>query len=104
MKLTNTITDLMVDLSWIETRGNTPSLFSAGNSLWHNLLNLYRSTSNTDSQVLIIKIMAVAGYPWFGKIARVTDRVRLAAAADSDECEMSEDDFLELIPANAHFH
>ncbi len=107
MKLTSTITDLLFDLSELETPSNTQFLIGDGTVLRNNLLKLYRATKNNDSHELIIKIMSEAGYPWFAKLARSANRIMFDSApeaANSDDYLMSEEEFLELIPANGHFH
>lgn len=108
MKLTNKIIKLLLDLNTMEAADNKPLLIGDGLFLRKNLLALYLRTDKPESHDLIIQIMAEGGYPWFGKIAKVacesviTEEVALADAELG--FVMSEDDFLELLPANGHFH
>jgi len=107
MKLNSTITDLLFDLSELETPKNNQLLIGDGKFLRNNLLKLYRATDNTDSQDLIVKIMAEAGYPWFGKLAKAASAQvseKTPSSAYDDHYLLSEEEFLQLIPANGHFH
>lgn len=112
MKLTQTITSLLFGLSEVETAENAQLLIGDGTNLRNNLLKLYRATENSESQALIIDIMSEAGYPWFAKLANANktaehECVQLASSNDDyvmDDCIMSEEEFMELIPANGHFH
>jgi len=117
MKLTNKITDLLFDLSGIESPANAQFLIGDGAVLRNNLLKLYRATDNIASHELIIKIMGEAGYSWFGKLANsakqcMFDKALSSAGlsltdyfvADNEEHSLSENEFLELVPANGYFH
>lgn len=113
MKLNARITDLLFNLSELEAPSNVQFLLGEGTLLRNNLLKLYRATQNGDSHKLIIKIMAEAGYPWFAKLAQAPNSAPVRSAGDkhpqSDthaktEYLMSEDEFMELLPANGHFH
>jgi len=107
MKLTTRITDLLFNLSDLEASSNAQFLIGDGPVLRDNLLRLYRATSNSDSHEIIIEIMSEAGYPWFAKLARSANKVlfdEAPKAANVSEYRLSEEEFMELIPANGHFH
>ena len=107
MKLTKTITKLLFELSELESLKNTQLLIGDGATLRNNLLKLYRLTDNQVSRQLIVSIMAEAGYPWLGKLASTSDRALFDGCpveATNDDYLLSEEEFLELIPANGHFH
>lgn len=111
MKVTQNVLNLMFELSTIEGEGHARYLCGEGAALRNNLLELYKLTKNPESHEIIIDIMSEAGYPWFGALVRMGDNYMfdtesLAAMNDAsnDFHIMSEDDFLELIPANGHFH
>lgn len=107
MKLTESITDLLFNLSELETPENNQFLIGDGKLLRNNLLKLYRATDNKGSHDVIIQIMGEAGYPWFGKLAKAANKSIAESstiAASNDELMFSEEEFMELIPANGHFH
>lgn len=107
MKLTKQITNLLFELSELESRENTQLLIGDGSTLRNNLLKLHRLTSNQVSRKLIVDIMGEAGYPWLGKLASAPDHALFDGCpveATNDDFLLSEEEFLELIPANGHFH
>ncbi|MFT6407454.1 MAG: hypothetical protein ACJAQ6_000866 [Arenicella sp.] len=104
MKITPRIAELLCDLSEIE---NNHYLTADVGELRNNLLQLYRVTDCHSSRETIIAIMTEAGYPWFGRLAKASSRVirDIPLKQAANECQfMSDDDFLELLPANGHFH
>jgi hypothetical protein len=113
MKLTETITNLLFNLSELESVENVQFLTGDASVLRSNLLKLYRATDNVESHGVIIEIMRLAGYPWFGELVKSnewrsiewrSDVKSAPQAANGDEYWMSEDEFMNLIPANSHFH
>lgn len=108
LKITPKITELLFDISEIEAADNAHFLLGELTDLRNNLLKLYRVTDNQTSREKIIAIMSEAGYPWFGKLAMATqnkvDNVELKRTPEREEQLMSEEDFLNLLPANGHFH
>lgn len=110
MKRNNKITALLSELSGLEPVEHKQFLEGEGQLLRNNLLTLYSQTSNKESHDVIVDIMSEAGYSWFGKLASAAryslDSVSQRKIADSDNNDlfMSEDDFLELLPVNGHFH
>ena len=107
MKITPRITELLFDLSEIETNGNNEYLTGDADELRNNLLQLYRVTDSHTSRETIIAIMTEAGYPWFGKLAQASNSavrdIHLKEVANEGQF-ISDEDFLDLLPANGHFH
>ncbi len=107
MKITPRVTELLFDLSEIETNNNGDFLSGDVDELRNNLLQLYRETESHSSRETIISIMTEAGYPWFGHLANASSRVvrdiPLKPVANEGQF-MSDDDFLDMLPANGHFH
>jgi len=107
MKITPRITELLFDLSEIETNDNKDYLTGDIENLRNNLLLLYRTTDSNTSRETIIAIMTEAGYPWFGRLAKASNEIvrEIPSKAVVNESQfMSDDDFLDLLPANGHFH
>ncbi|MBX2847201.1 MAG: hypothetical protein KTR16_02685 [Acidiferrobacterales bacterium] len=109
MKLTETVIELMFELSVIEGEKHSEYLDGEGNALRNNLLKLFKKTDNPESHDIIIDIMSEAGYPWFGKLARSstteTESVAdLVAKSNSEDRIMSDDEFMDIIPINGHIH
>ena len=107
MKITPRITELLFDLREIETSENSHYLNGEVDELRNNLLQLYRASDSYSSREMIISIMTEAGYPWFGRLAKTSSDELLETSRQWSVNEnqfMSEEDFLELLPANGHFH
>ncbi len=108
MKLTETVIELMFELSNIEGDRHSQFLHGDGNLLRNNLLKLFKATENPESHDIIIDIMSEAGYPWFGKLARSNrEEVRTVIempVQNDDSKIMSDDDFMDLLPANGRIH
>ena len=84
-------------------------LINHESSLRRNVLALYRMTDDVRILDLVIQIMAEGGYPWFGKLALSTNRVvdesqLLEPHLSESEFQLSDDEFMDLLPANGHFH
>lgn len=100
MKLSETVIELMFELSNLEGEKHSKFLHGEGAILRNNLLKLFEVTENPESQDIIIDIMSEAGYPWFNKLARPSRTL-----ADVGEPRiMSDDDFINLLPANGQLH
>ncbi len=107
MKLTEAVIELMFELSSIEGDKHSEFLNGDGQILRNNLLKLFRATENPESHDIIIDIMSEAGYPWFGKLALVESENAHAIAdmsVENDDRIMSDDELMELLPANGHLH
>lgn len=113
MKLTNKINELVCELEMIEVETNVSLFERDGAVLRKTLLELYRKTDDPRSHDLIIQIMAEGGYPWFEKLAKnkasslICSLKQAHEVIESDTSSftpLSEDDFMELLPANGHFH
>lgn len=110
MKLTNNVIELMFELSSIEGVKNAHYLNGEGVDLRNNLLKLFNDTSNPAAQDIIINIMDEAGYDWFGEIARSEEVFKSNSVSTSERFYessnelMTEDEFMDLIPANGRIH
>jgi len=116
MKLTTEITELLFELSDIESTEHTQLLIGDGGFLRHNLVTLYGKTANPASHDLIIEIMDKCGYSWFGPLMdKDSDQGRRSdvysgqasseTTIDSEiEFQLSDDEFLNLLPINSYFH
>jgi len=101
MKLTETVIELMFELSNIE---GFKHFDSNEVDLRNNLLKLFNATNNPAAHDIIIEIMNEAGYPWFGTIARAEEMVTPASWSLEANKVMSDDEFMDLIPANGRLH
>ena len=102
MKLTDTVIELMFELSNIE---GVQHFEGDATLLRNSLLKLFNTTDNPDAHEIIIDIMSEAGYPWFASIAKKNERV----ASDIPEVTvgpriMSDTEFMDLLPANGRIH
>lgn len=108
MKLTETVIELMFELSNIEGEKHSEFLYGDGKILRNNLLKLFNKTENPESQDIIINILNEAGYPWFGKLAHNESHTIRAIvdqnALNDDVRIMTDDEFMELLPANGRLH
>ncbi|MCH2190625.1 MAG: hypothetical protein MK188_06865 [Gammaproteobacteria bacterium] len=108
MKLTQQVIELMFELSSIDGIDSNKYLNSNGDQLRSNLLNLFNTTENTQAHEIIINIFSEAGCPWFGTIARgegfaYEELVKVAEIQEEGKL-MSDDAFMELLPANGRIH
>jgi hypothetical protein len=107
MKITPRITELLFELSELETIENNQYLSADIDQLRNKLRQLYRAIDSYSSRETIISIMTEAGYPWFGRLAKASSRmvrdIQLKQAANEGQF-MSDEEFLDLLPANGHFH
>lgn len=113
MKLTAEITELLTQLVDIESIENPQFLDGNATSLCQHLLDLYGKTNNQDSHDLIIKIIDRSGYSIFSPRPNVQLRcsatydesARLGGNVNSGEgLELSEEQFMNLLPINGYFH
>ncbi|MFT5571916.1 MAG: hypothetical protein ACI9FR_000837 [Cryomorphaceae bacterium] len=109
MKLTPKINRLLIELTLRVSGDRKALLIRDENLLRKNLLALYRTTDDEGIHDLVIQIMAEGGYSWFAKLAlganRVVDESRLLESHTLEtEFQLSDGEFMDLIPANAHFH
>ena len=109
MKLTQNVIELMFELSAIEGIDHNKYLRGQGDSLRKNLLSLFKNTENAEAHEIIINIFSEAGCPWFGTIARdnsfAYEELSLEPKVVLEEGKlMSDEAFIELLPANGHIH
>lgn len=111
MKLSNEISDLLIELVDIESIDSDLLLTGNMGLLCHHLLELYGKTSNQKSHELIISIIDKSGYSLFGPrtdIARRSDRyngdLAEATVTSAGNFELDEDEFMDLLPINGYFH
>ncbi|GAA6137588.1 hypothetical protein NBRC116583_13350 [Arenicella sp. 4NH20-0111] len=107
MKLSETVIELMFELSNLEGEKHSGFLHGEGSILRNNLLKLFEVTDNPESQEIIIDIMSEAGYPWFNKLAKPKrDLAKQNSMESTVETPriMSDDDFMSLLPANGQLH
>jgi len=114
MKINSKVTELLCDLSEIESSENKHLLAAEAGDLRGNLLRLYRATDSDASKETITEIMTEAGYPWFAKLAGADNKTAKNTAStvsapsrtieESQPNLLSDEDFLDLLPANSFFH
>lgn len=109
MKLTETVIELMFELSDIEFPHNAHYLCGDGAKLIDNLLTLFNETKNPATHEIIIDIMNEAGHPFLGHDEETIDEninaaSNLISAYKCPDQLMSDDQFLDLLPANSYFH
>jgi hypothetical protein len=109
MKLTPRTNELLRELGKFVNESQRPLLNRDESELRKNLLSLYRMTRDVRIHDLVIQIMAEGGYSWFGKLAlsanRAVDEARsLESHQVESEFQLSDDEFMDLLPANTHFH
>ena len=104
MKLTETVIELMFELSNIE---GVKHFEGDATLLRNSLLKLFKTTDNPDAHEIIIDIISEAGYPWFANIAQPKNNDRLVHDTSEVVSElvvrprvMSDSEFLDLLPAN----
>ena len=108
IKINSKITELLLNLSEMECSYKQQLLTVEEHDLRKNLLQLYRATDNPASHDIIVAIMTEAGFPWFGKFVRSGYQPVVSEPTQADpligDKFMSDDDFIDLLPANGFFH
>lgn len=124
MQLNSKITNLLFELSEVESTDNCRYLIGDGTVLRNNLLKLYRATKSKESHSLIIQIMKEAGYSWFEKLAQSNTPIKARSSSfksavkskseaileptmDLTQRKLSfftEQEFLSLLPVNELVH
>ncbi|GHA02133.1 hypothetical protein GCM10008090_09260 [Arenicella chitinivorans] len=109
MKLTQQITNLLFELSELECREHTRYLIGDGVTLRNNLIKLFDKTELESAREIIREILQQAGDPWLDldKLPVAPNMTLFDAQsidAQNDDFLLTEEEFLELIPANGHFH
>lgn len=109
LKLTQQITNLLFELSELECREHTRYLIGDGMTLRNNLIKLFRKTELESARDIIREILHEAGESWLDldKLPVAPNKTLFdaqAIAAQNDDFLLSDEEFLELIPANGHFH
>ncbi len=109
MKLTETVIQLMFELSNVDGIDHSAYLDGTGDALRSNLIKLYSDSDNANAHDLIVEIMEEAGYPWFRTMVRPAKAVVRSNSYNSTESIsedklMSDNEFMDLLPINGHIH
>lgn len=111
MKLSAEVSDLLVELIDIESIDHKQLLKGSADLLCQNLLALYGRTSNQKSHDLILEIIDKGGYSIFGSsfdyLGQSNSYGNSVVPIKHDlghGFEMSEDEFMDLLPINGYFH
>ena len=112
MKLSNKVSELLIELVDIEAIDHEHLADANVGLLCQNLVKLYGNTSNQKSQDLIIQIIDQGHFSFF------TPRTELNAldlgyskafltenvTVENDDFGLDEDEFMDLLPINGYFH
>lgn len=104
MKLSPKTTELLFELRHLESLENMQILVGDLDQLSSKLLRLYRTTDNAESHAVIAELLSEAGYPWFRHFAERSVKSTKQSVSKPMCYQMNQDQFLDLIPANCHFH
>jgi len=108
MKLSAEVSDLLVKLIDLESIDQKQLLKGNTDLLCQNLLAIYGKTSNQKSHDLILEIIDKGGYSLFGSsydyLAESSFNNTTFVTNPSVGFAMSEDEFMDLLPANGYFH
>ena len=121
MKVTDELTNLVVELGELESFERAGSVISHDGVSVKALLSLFNETDNPRSKQVVREIFDEAGYGWFfeldegcfesaaglkaittEKASGIDDHVVIKEISDNDP--LSEEEFLDLMPASAYFH
>lgn len=110
MKLSNEISELLIELVDIEPIDDSTLFEGNIGLLCQNLLELYGKTSNQKSHDLIIKIIDQSGFSFF--TPRSTENIKSVdsceqyqqAFKEEEKFNLNDDDFMNLLPINGYFH
>ncbi|RBP49123.1 hypothetical protein [Arenicella xantha] len=121
MKVTDELTDLVVELGELESFELAGMLINQNGVSVKGLLQLFNQTDNLRSKQVVREIFDEMGYGWFVELDEMTFRsaaglkkiktkqtsgcdTHIVARAISEDEILSDQEFLELIPINQYFH
>ena len=121
MKVTNELTELVVELGELESFERAGLVFDSQGVSVRELLQLFNETENPRSKQVVREIFDEVGYGWFIELDEMTFRsaagLKAIKSGQNSGCDkhvvatmiaadklMSDDDFLDLMPASSHFH
>ncbi|WP_189399870.1 hypothetical protein [Arenicella chitinivorans] len=121
MKVTDELTNLVVELGELESFERAGAVISQEGVSVKALLSLFNETDNPRSKQVVREIFDEAGYGWLFELdqgcvesaaALKTTTIENASATDElvvikeipDNGYLTEEEFLDLMPASAYFH
>lgn len=108
MKITENISDLVLELTELETPASAKRVLgNDGLSLKH-LIDIYSETANERAREVVLEIIDEVGGEWGPQLSDTTQAAQeaetLAANAANGYTQLSEDDFMDLLPINCYMH
>jgi len=108
MKITENISDLVLELTELETPDSTKRVFSEGGLSLQSLMEIYSETDSNRSRQVVLEIIDEVGSGWGTQLddaSQYTQEAQaLAKNVETGYTLLSEDDFMDLLPANCYFH
>lgn len=105
MKITENISDLVLELTELETPASAKRvLIDNGLSLKH-LIDIYTESANERAREVILQIIDEVDGEWGAQLSDAEQTAEtILANAKNGYMQLSEDDFLDLLPVNCYMH
>ena len=108
MKITENISDLVLELTELETPASARRVFNdSGLSLKH-LMDIYTESANERVREVVLEIIDEVDGGWGNQLSdteqAAVEAETLLANAKNGYTQLSEDDFLDLLPVNCYMH
>ena len=112
MKLSNKVSELLIELVDIEAIDHEHLIENNAGLLCQNLVKLYGNTSNQKSQDLIIQIIDQGDFSFFSPRNELNTHdlgftevfLTENVTTESGDFDLDEDEFMDLLPINGYFH
>jgi len=108
MKITENISDLVLELTELESANTTKRVLRDGGLSLQSLLDIYSETDSNRSRQVVLEIIDEVGSDWGAQLDDSSQYTQEAQAltenVETGYKMLSEDAFMDLLPVNSYFH
>ncbi len=108
MKITESISDLVIELSELETPSSAKKVLGSNGLSLKHLIDIYSESDNRRSREVVLEIIDEVGGAWGPQLSDSAQAAEEADALNKNAAngytQLSEDDFMDLLPVNCYMH
>ena len=108
MKITEEISNLVLELTELESAASAKRVVSNGGLSLKHLIDIYSETASTRAREVVLEIIDQVGGEWGPQLndtAQAAEEAEtLSANAANGYTQLSEDEFMDLLPINCYMH
>jgi len=108
VKINESISELVLELVELETPDNTRAVLTNKGVSLKGLIDVYSETVNSRSRQVVLEIIDEVGNDWAPELSEEAQAANEAASFDRNRSQgwanLSEDEFMDLLPANSYMH